>query len=337
MKCWKVLLVAVIASLAASTVIGQSDDPIGEKLKEAQSVYEKEMENARGRLLDELQRKEDSVRKKGDKGLLDQVRAEREAFESEDRLPRSIQTATFCGRVQQASNSLAAAYKRAVKEYTKAEEDELAEATETALNELLDSIRQSQQSGQWQVNARWTDLLRLVDVQKHTRQGAWVQKGKSVISVPGGFAVLQIPFEPPEEYVLEMTVQRISGKNDFQIGVVVDNARCQVVIDGWNGTITGLSYLNGRSALDNETTHRGPVLPDAKPAKIRTTVRKGFVSMAVDGRTVISWKGDPKQLSSEDLGIPLKSPFIAVQKGGAYKVESMRLAVPSGKPDRSKK
>jgi tRNA A-37 threonylcarbamoyl transferase component Bud32 len=111
-------------------------DPIKAKLDKAREAYAAEYEKLRQGLLDSFQEKEDAARKDGNKKVVDQVKAEREAFMNRNQLPRVVPSAAYEQGLKKAAVSMEAAYDVAVKEYTKAKEDDKARAVEDELKQF---------------------------------------------------------------------------------------------------------------------------------------------------------------------------------------------------------
>ncbi len=178
------------------------------------------------------------------------------------------------------------------------------------------------------------DLLSMIDVRRDTTRGQWKRLNSSLVSVAGQYDVIQVPGHPPEEYQLEIMAERIEGKNDLQIGVVCGQSQAVIVVDGWGGQISGVSWLDGRFANGNDTTHDGPVFVDVGPTRLVVTVRKNQIQLTANGQSIINWRGEDNRLSLiEDLGVARDSLFLAVQHGGTYRIDTVRLTSLS-KPSR---
>lgn len=121
--------------VCTSLAIAQSPDPIKAKLDKAQDVYLKEMTDYRQSVLDHFEEREAVARKAGNKKAVDQVKAEREAFEKNGQLPQVV-AATFKPKSASIRAKLEAAYTVAVKEYTKEKLDKEAAAVEKSLAEF---------------------------------------------------------------------------------------------------------------------------------------------------------------------------------------------------------
>lgn len=163
--------------------------------------------------------------------------------------------------------------------------------------------------------AKWsTDLLPFVDPKKDSVAGDWKRDGSGLFSPATKFARLQLPFIPPEEYDLELEVTPQANHNAFVVSLVGGGRQFNVVIDAWEtSNVGGIQNMDGKAAIDNETTFRGRVFIDRTPRTLHCCVRKTRVSVSVAGKTLIDWKADYKRLSVSDWwSVPNKRvPYLA--------------------------
>ena len=126
-------LVAIVFLAAAVGLVHADDqDPIKTKLLAAKMTYDNELEQYHKQAVDWFDKREATARKDGDKKLLDQVKAERKAFDEDDLLPKSAPPA-LKQKPAQARKAMDAAYAEAVKAYTKAKKDDEAASVEAAM------------------------------------------------------------------------------------------------------------------------------------------------------------------------------------------------------------
>jgi hypothetical protein len=176
------------------------------------------------------------------------------------------------------------------------------------------------------------DLLSLIDIRRHVVQGRWTKKKTSLLSVSDEYSLLQIPYRPPPEYTLEIKAARTSrSRSDIQFGIVAGKNRCHIVVDGWAGQISGISYIDGRGAADNATTYRGRVFPDTGTALIVIDVRNEHITVDADGKRIIDWIGSFDSLSmAPDHQLDRRALFLAIQRGASYRIDSMKLIPHAG-------
>lgn len=179
---------------------------------------------------------------------------------------------------------------------------------------------------------RETDLLRLIDPEKDTVEGAWkLEEGALVCAQKRPWARLQIPYIPPDEYDLTIVAERREGLEAINIGLVRGDAQFHAVVDGWSATMSGLSMIDKRWANANETTARGRLLENGRPATILCSIRKDGVSMTVDGRKVFDWKGDYARLGNiSPLTVPDRRALYINSFNCVYRFSRMTVTPVSG-------
>ncbi len=87
---------------------------------------------------------------------------------------------------------------------------------------------------------------------------------------------------PRENYEISLEARRLEG-NDFFCGLTfpVGDSYCTFIVGGWGGGTTGLSNLDGYSAVENETTGYSE-FQQGRWYRIRVRVTKETVSAAID-------------------------------------------------------
>jgi hypothetical protein len=107
-------------------------DPIKDKLAKAKATYEKEVEKFKKDMTTSFDKREEAARKSGDKKRLDQIKAERKAFEDDGETPATAPKVVR-QRLATARATVEKAYETAIKEYTMTKNDEAAAAVEKDL------------------------------------------------------------------------------------------------------------------------------------------------------------------------------------------------------------
>ena len=74
-----------------------------------------------------------------------------------------------------------------------------------------------------------------------------------------------------------------------------------VGIDDWNGTVTGIGWIDGKTTKDNETAVPGKMFSTDRPATIVCSVRKDGITVTFDGRKLTSFKGSPSRITNADV------------------------------------
>ena len=135
----KYLVAIILAYLSFSTVSSaqdQTSDPAKETLDKAKAEYDAAIVKLQQSVLDSLQKKEDAARKDGDKKLVDQLKAERQAFEDKGELPKTVNALAYQKGLKQTRMAMEAAYRQAVKDYLQAKMDAKADFVSEQLKEF---------------------------------------------------------------------------------------------------------------------------------------------------------------------------------------------------------
>lgn len=142
------------------------------------------------------------------------------------------------------------------------------------------------------------DLLKLLDPAKDGVEGLWTRDKDALRSPATFFARIEVPYEPPDEYDLLLSVERLGG-NSFNLGLARGDVQFMVVFDGamQAGPTSGLDLIEGQPFHANETSTRERCFTDRKAARILCSVRNAKLQVTVDGKTLIDWKADYERLT----------------------------------------
>lgn len=147
-----------------------------------------------------------------------------------------------------------------------------------------------------------TDLLGLIDPSRHAIKGNWWIEDNWLHSDGAEPALLQIPYEPPDEYALEVNGE-IAGPTVVLVGLAAQGRQFLPVLN-WkeqNGRVTRfLAYMDGEK-IGQESIREGQVVPESGPYTLRFEVRRNRVLATVNGKMAIDWTGDFSRLSNSPL------------------------------------
>jgi len=144
------------------------------------------------------------------------------------------------------------------------------------------------------------DLLKMVDPEKDTLCGTCTKTAQGLLCSKGtnayGGAMVQIPYAPPDEYDLQVVLEKkdVMGKNP---GGVIGLRDFAISLDIHDGNTSGLETLDGSGSDANETTYKGALFKIGTSSTVLCQLRKGRVTVDVDGKQIINWSGDFKRLS----------------------------------------
>jgi serine/threonine protein kinase len=171
------------------------------------------------------------------------------------------------------------------------------------------------------------DVLALVDPKRDAVNGEYAKDGRTLITPAAtDYARIEIPYVPPAEYDVLLEVERTQGDNCLAIGLP-GVRQFAVVIDGSYGTqTTGIDCIDDKGMSSNETTIKGKQIPMSKPVTILCSVRKTGVSVSIDGRKIIDWKGPLSRLSLwSNWAVPHKNMPLIGTCTTEYRISRMEL------------
>jgi hypothetical protein len=179
------------------------------------------------------------------------------------------------------------------------------------------------------------DLLKLVDPQTDTLCGSCTKTAQALLCSKGtnayGGAMVQIPYAPPDEYDLQVVLEKkdVMGNNP---GVVIGLRDFSIALDVHEGNTSGLETLDGSLSDGNESTYKGALFKTGTSSTVVCQLRKGRVTVEVDGKQIINWSGDFKRLSQPpDRKKPLPKAMVVGSWDSAFTITKVALT-PLGQP-----
>jgi len=143
--------------------------------------------------------------------------------------------------------------------------------------------------GPGSTRTRRVDLLALIDVKRDRVSGDWRLDGRELLSPRTAGARIQILYDLPEEYIVEIDATRVAATNCLSIGLFGGGRAFNLVLDGEHGKKTGLEEIDGKDVPNSPHSREGQVLPMGKRRKIACAVRKRGVTVDLDGRRFLDW------------------------------------------------
>jgi len=176
-----------------------------------------------------------------------------------------------------------------------------------SLRSLLEQLLGSKQH---RVNEIWkaqgeegpVDLLKLIDLQRDPVTNGWALDQGCLLSPEAEIARIRLPLLPPEEYTITLVIEPVSGHNTLVMGLLATGNQFIALLDfdaGEEEPLSALEQVDGHKVFDqeNKTVYRGQAIKDGSPTTIVCTVRKDYVSVESDGKTIIHFEGDHGRLS----------------------------------------
>jgi hypothetical protein len=152
----------------------------------------------------------------------------------------------------------------------------------------------------------WVECLHGLDIKNVTRNGKWSTNRRGDVEIaPSTWAKLSIPTAAPSltNYDIRTSFTRLGGNDAVLVIFPVASSRCQLVLDGWGATLSGLQMIDGKELPDVPQTHKGQVLTNGRQATMEVSVRvispkQVKVTVHINGEKLQEFNGDPKFLSS---------------------------------------
>jgi hypothetical protein len=130
------ILPLLLLAFGLCPVQADDADMVKEKLFQAKKDYDAEVQKFKKAISDLLDKREENARKKGDKKVVDQVKAERDSFEKTGESPQMVPV-SLRDPVTSSRTKLDKTYNEAVKEYVRSKMDDAADATEKERQEFI--------------------------------------------------------------------------------------------------------------------------------------------------------------------------------------------------------
>ncbi len=133
---WVIVLTLGLCGIGVCPARADDVEMVKEKLFQAKKEYDAEVQKFKKAVTDKLNQREDDARKAGNKKQVDQIKAERDAFEKTGECPQMV-PASIREPVAAARTKLDKAYTAAIKEYVRLKMDDAAGATEKEQGEFF--------------------------------------------------------------------------------------------------------------------------------------------------------------------------------------------------------
>ncbi|HYF37781.1 MAG TPA: hypothetical protein VD994_20940, partial [Prosthecobacter sp.] len=152
---------------------------------------------------------------------------------------------------------------------------------------------------------RVVDLLALIDVDRDTIRGMWSKSTRGVSVAPqSGVTVLEIPYQPPEEYDYEVEFTPDNDGMNVNQYLSAGGRSFAWKLNSHNivPPLYGFEMLDGRFAKDlrEAATQMDSAIEKGKRYHSKIEVRRGGLRALLDGEELVRWSGDFNRFSMED-------------------------------------
>jgi hypothetical protein len=182
------------------------------------------------------------------------------------------------------------------------------------------------------------DLLTKIDIKRDTVMPGWKLSNGVLTGTlqERSFAKLNIPYTPPEEYDLQLTIER---KDTYGEGVGI----CVGLIGGGkqfgyfferNKMSSGPSLVNGANCIDNGLGVAGKFFEKGKVRNLTFMVRRDALVVVADGKDYSIWaKPDWNTVSVDPIAaVPSKNTLFLSMESALYVITRAIVMAPKEQP-----
>jgi hypothetical protein len=181
------------------------------------------------------------------------------------------------------------------------------------------------------------DLLAMIDPKRDGITGAWNWgKQRSLVGAPPteSTAKCQIPYLPPAEYDLTVTLERKDGGNGINFGLVSPlRQQFMVSVDVMAGTASG--FNSGEGEAEDKKAGRywpGKFFTNGKPRTLTFMVRKDSFVFQADGKDFMTYRGDWTKVPNAASQVQKNDClFFVCYSTGVYDISRIILTAPKEK------
>ena len=155
------------------------------------------------------------------------------------------------------------------------------------------------------VDGKWIDVLPLINPKKHTLGGEWSKADDSKLLAKQGKRVFVASPLPPLSGNYEVEVEFLfeGDDNEFMLGLPIGDTHGLLCVDGFlPNLISGLNFIDGKTAPTNETGTKGQRIQDGTNLlKLSVTLEAAdtccMVTGTLNGKPLVDWSGKTDQLA----------------------------------------
>lgn len=195
-------------------------------------------------------------------------------------------------------------------------------------------------------NGEWGDILQTIAPSEHAIRGDWLRTSDgSLRCIPkAADCLILIPVTASGSYEMICEFSRKAGDEFFGVIVPVGASRCSVFVDGWGGTLHGVSKIDRKEvavppsrglAESPQATMTSKSFSNhgRHVMRIGVTIEGNEASLdaSLNGQPFAKWKGNPNRLSANQWdAIPGPGLFGLRAFRSTIVIHSLQLKVSSG-------
>lgn len=177
------------------------------------------------------------------------------------------------------------------------------------------------------------DLVPRIEVKRDAVRGRWLMtregqlRGRAAANEERPVFALVLPWEPPPEYRLKLTVTRLVEAEGFlSVELAAGAARFGVVFDLPRDEkfFAGLGVIDGRVLFERPDARVGRILPGGLAINLVCTIQAQKVTVQANGREIYHWLGDFNRLSRR-RDLPTQPLLLVGANKGVFAFENIVL------------
>lgn len=184
------------------------------------------------------------------------------------------------------------------------------------------------------------DLLKIVDPAKDFSakgpgKGGFAKIEGSMLVLAGADflnSMIEFPYQPPQEYVLTLTARHAGGEGrPLCVGLSQGDHQWVVTVGANYAPGPGILDVDGKFQEYDEEAKKAQSLPSRTTATYTITVRTSGFTLAVNGKDIFEWAGDPKRLTVSEMAVSKKTTLFLCAPSSRWEVERA-VVVPTAGP-----
>jgi len=176
------------------------------------------------------------------------------------------------------------------------------------------------------------DLLKMIDLKKDVVEGTWKIDNGSLISPIAPKAIVHIPYIPPDEYDLQLTVECLSAPETGALVVGLAGRDWQTEVQfNCEGRMYFFEQVDGKPGTGQYRVE-GKYMKMNQPADLKLAVRKDKITVFVDGKQILELKDYAKRVSIHPFWkVPSTQTLFFGEQNTQYRLKQIKLTTVSGR------
>ena len=184
----------------------------------------------------------------------------------------------------------------------------------------------SSASNRAEASHREVDLLKLVDPAKDAVRGKWSFADGSLVCEPPPEALIEIPYDPPEEYDYRIVLVPTHDNEGVEQICRGGGRQFRFIVGGWRNTTAGFRLVNGKYVSRNATTTKASHwITAGQRNDLVVKVRNDGVEGWCDNKRVVAYKTDWTNMRLPSCSNLHRPDSIGIEASTGVRVESAKI------------